>query len=64
MSPITRGISYSESLLYSLHRLIDAAVICVTVGLALRHTAGAGVSDLVMIAATSIVVHQDRKSVV
>jgi putative colanic acid biosynthesis UDP-glucose lipid carrier transferase len=57
MSPVTRGISYSESLLYSLHRLIDAAIICLTVGLALRHTAGASVSDLVMIAATSIVVH-------
>jgi putative colanic acid biosynthesis UDP-glucose lipid carrier transferase len=57
MSPITRGISFSESLLYSLHRLIDAAIICLTVGLALRHTAAAGVSDLVMIAATSIVVH-------
>jgi len=57
MSPITRGISYSESLLYSLHRLIDAAIICVTVGLALRHTTDAGVTDLVMIAATSIVVH-------
>jgi len=57
MSPITRGISYSESLLYSLHRLIDAAVICLTVGLALRHTADTGVSDLVMIAATSIVIH-------
>jgi putative colanic acid biosynthesis UDP-glucose lipid carrier transferase len=57
MSPITRGISYSESLLYSLHRLIDAAIICLTVGLALRHTDNAGVTDLVMIAATSIIVH-------
>ena len=33
MSPINRGISYSESLLYSVHRLIDAAIICLTVGL-------------------------------
>jgi len=57
MSPITRGISHSESLLYSLHRLIDAAIICVTVGLALRHTSQAGVTDLVMIAATSIIVY-------
>jgi undecaprenyl-phosphate glucose phosphotransferase len=57
MSPITRGISFSESLLYSLHRLIDAAIICLTVGMALRHTADSGVTDLVMIAATSIVVH-------
>lgn len=57
MSPITRGISFSESLLYSLHRLIDAAVICATVGLALRHTADSSISDLVTIAATSIVVH-------
>ncbi|MEX2092464.1 MAG: undecaprenyl-phosphate glucose phosphotransferase [Pirellulales bacterium] len=57
MSPITRGISHSESLLYSLHRLIDAAIICATVGLALRHTSQAGVTDLVMIAATSIIVY-------
>jgi putative colanic acid biosysnthesis UDP-glucose lipid carrier transferase len=57
MSPVTRGISFSESLLYSLHRLIDAAIICLTVGLALRHTDDVGVTDLVMIAATTIVVH-------
>jgi undecaprenyl-phosphate glucose phosphotransferase len=57
MSPITRGISYSESLLYSLHRLIDAVIICLTVALALRHTAGAGTGHLLAIAATSIIVH-------
>jgi putative colanic acid biosynthesis UDP-glucose lipid carrier transferase len=57
MSPITRGISYSESILYSLHRLIDAATICITVGLALRYTAEAGVTGLVAIAATSILVY-------
>ena len=58
MSPITRGISYSESLLYSLHRLIDAAIIC----LHGRHCAAShggcrASRDLVTIAATSIVVH-------
>jgi putative colanic acid biosynthesis UDP-glucose lipid carrier transferase len=57
MSPITRGISFNESILYSLHRLIDAAIICFTVALALQHTHDSGVTDLVMIAATSIIVH-------
>ena len=28
MSPVSRGISFHESLFYSLHRLVDAAVIC------------------------------------
>lgn len=57
MSPVTRGISYQESLLYSLHRLLDAAVICVTVGVALRHTDEAGLPALVVIAAATIVVY-------
>src|SRR5262245_18411814 len=59
MSPITRGISFRESVLYSLNRLIDAAIICCTVGMALRHTQGASATDLVMIAAVSIIVHHD-----
>ncbi|HEY4235204.1 MAG TPA: undecaprenyl-phosphate glucose phosphotransferase [Lacipirellulaceae bacterium] len=57
MSPVTRGISYGESVLYSLHRLLDAAAICLTVGVALRYTDGARRADLLTIAAASIVVH-------
>ena len=49
MSPVTRGISFGESFLYSLHRLIDAAAICLTVALSLRHTATAGVPELLVI---------------
>jgi putative colanic acid biosynthesis UDP-glucose lipid carrier transferase len=54
MSPVTRGISHGESLLYSLHRLLDAAAICLMTGVALRHTDGADLSDLLTIAATSV----------
>jgi hypothetical protein len=57
MSPVTRGISYSESLLYSVHRLIDAAIICFSVGFALRYTQGAGLTDLLTIAAAAILIH-------
>ena len=57
MSPIHRGISYSESLLYSVHRLVDAAIICLSVALSLRHTVEATTSDLLTVAATSIVVY-------
>jgi putative colanic acid biosynthesis UDP-glucose lipid carrier transferase len=57
MSPINRGISYSESLLFSLHRLIDAAIICLSVAFALRHTHQATMADLLTVAATSIIVH-------
>jgi putative colanic acid biosysnthesis UDP-glucose lipid carrier transferase len=56
MSPVTRGISYSESLFYSIHRLIDAAIICASVGFAIRHTAGASVTDMVAVAATTILI--------
>jgi putative colanic acid biosynthesis UDP-glucose lipid carrier transferase len=57
MSPITRGISFGESLLYSLHRLIDAAVICIALGLAMRHTDGASWTQLLVIAAAAILVN-------
>ena len=57
MSPVTRGISYGESILYSLHRLIDAAAICLTVGFALRYTGGTRLADVLTIAAATIVVH-------
>lgn len=57
MSPVTRGISYSESLLYSLHRLIDAAIICCTVGVALLYSRHVSASDLLAVAAASILVH-------
>jgi len=39
------------------HRLIDAAVICLTVDLSLRHTADVGLPDLLAIAAATILVH-------
>jgi putative colanic acid biosynthesis UDP-glucose lipid carrier transferase len=57
MSPITRGISYSESVLYSLHRLIDAAIICLVAGVALRYTDGAGLTELLTVAAGTILVY-------
>lgn len=57
MSPITRGVSYGESFLYSLHRLLDAAAICLVTSISLRHTHEAGLSDLVTVAATTILVH-------
>jgi putative colanic acid biosynthesis UDP-glucose lipid carrier transferase len=57
MSPVTRGVSYGESVLYSLHRLLDAAAICLTVGFGLRYTCGARLADVLTIAAATIVVH-------
>lgn len=57
MSPVTRGISYGESLLYSLHRLLDAAAICLMAAFALRYTRGARLTDLLAVAATSILVY-------
>ena len=57
MSPVTRGISFGESFLYSLHRLLDAAAISLMTGVALRHTDGAGLSDLLAIAAASILIY-------
>ncbi len=56
MSPVSRGISFHDSLIYSLHRLFDAAAICLTVNLALRHTDEVGLPSLLAIAAATILV--------
>jgi putative colanic acid biosynthesis UDP-glucose lipid carrier transferase len=57
MTQVSRGISFHESLFYSLHRLVDAAVICAGVSLALGHTHGATLPDLLTIAAATILVY-------
>jgi putative colanic acid biosynthesis UDP-glucose lipid carrier transferase len=57
MSPVSRGISFHESLFSSLHRLMDAAVICVAVGIALSHTKSAGLPDVLTISAATILVN-------
>jgi putative colanic acid biosynthesis UDP-glucose lipid carrier transferase len=54
MSPVSRGISFQESLFYSLHRIADAAVICVIVRLAVGQTAGTGLPELLTISAATI----------
>ena len=56
MSPVSRGISFHESLLYSLYRLVDAAVVCLAVRLALDETAGAGLPEWLGISAGTIIV--------
>jgi putative colanic acid biosynthesis UDP-glucose lipid carrier transferase len=57
MSQIHRRIAFQESLLGSLHRLVDAAVICGTVGIALGYTGCAGSSELVTVAAATVLVY-------
>jgi putative colanic acid biosynthesis UDP-glucose lipid carrier transferase len=57
MTPVSRGISFRESLLYSLHRLLDAAAICLTASMAIEYTDGAGLPDLLTIAAATILVY-------
>ena len=57
MTPVSRGISFHESLFYSLHRLIDAAVICGGVSIALGYTHAAALPDLLTIAAATILVY-------
>ena len=56
MSPVSRGISFHESLFYSLHRLADAAVICLAVRLAIGHTAEIGLPSLLTISTATILV--------
>jgi putative colanic acid biosynthesis UDP-glucose lipid carrier transferase len=56
MSPVSRGISFHESLFYSLHRLADAAVMCAVVALAIGHTEEAGLPELLTISAATILV--------
>jgi putative colanic acid biosynthesis UDP-glucose lipid carrier transferase len=57
MSPVSRGISFQESLLYILHRLADAVVICGAVAVALRWTSDVGLPELLTVAASTILVH-------
>jgi putative colanic acid biosysnthesis UDP-glucose lipid carrier transferase len=57
MSPVSRGISFHESLFYSLHRLADAAVICLAVRLAIRHTDDAGLPELLTISTATILIY-------
>ncbi len=57
MTQVSRGISFHESLLYSLHRLIDAGVICSVTGVALGYTHQATLPDLLTIAAATILVY-------
>lgn len=56
MSAISRGISFHESLFYSLHRLADAAVIGGVVLLAMGQTADAGMQKALAISAATILV--------
>ncbi len=57
MSLTERGITFRGSIVESLHRLVDAAVICLIIGLSLRHTDGTGRTELLTIAAATILVH-------
>jgi putative colanic acid biosynthesis UDP-glucose lipid carrier transferase len=56
MTQVSRGISFHESLFYSLHQLVDAAVIMVTVRFALRHTDTATLPDVLTVATASVLV--------
>jgi putative colanic acid biosynthesis UDP-glucose lipid carrier transferase len=56
MSPVSRGISFHESLFYSLHRIADAAVICLVVRFAIGQTAETGLPELLTISAATIMV--------
>jgi putative colanic acid biosynthesis UDP-glucose lipid carrier transferase len=57
MTPVSRGISFRESLLYSLHRIVDAAAICLTAAMAIEYTHVAGLPDLLTVAAATILVY-------
>lgn len=57
MSPVSRGISFHESLFYSLYRLVDAAAICLAVRFALAATDGAGLPEWLTISAGTIIVY-------
>jgi putative colanic acid biosynthesis UDP-glucose lipid carrier transferase len=57
MSPVSRGISFHESLFYSLHRLVDAIVIMVTVHFALSHTSTATMQDVLTVATATVFVY-------
>ncbi|HVT26569.1 MAG TPA: undecaprenyl-phosphate glucose phosphotransferase [Lacipirellulaceae bacterium] len=57
MSPVSRGISFHESLFYSLYRLVDAAAVCVGVRFALSHTDGTRLPEWLTISAAAIIVY-------
>jgi putative colanic acid biosynthesis UDP-glucose lipid carrier transferase len=57
MSSVSRGISFHDSFFYSLHRLVDAAVICLGVRAAVAYTDGARLPDVLTIAAATILVY-------
>jgi putative colanic acid biosynthesis UDP-glucose lipid carrier transferase len=57
MSPLSRGISFHESLFYSLHRLVDAAVIMITVRIALSHTSTATMQDVLTVTTATVLVY-------
>ena len=57
MTQVSRGISFHESLFYSIHQLVDAAVIMITVHFALRHTDTATLHDVLTISAATVLVY-------
>jgi putative colanic acid biosynthesis UDP-glucose lipid carrier transferase len=57
MSSVSRGISFHDSFFYSLHRLVDATVICLAVHFAVGYTAGARLPDVLTVAAATILVY-------
>src|SRR4249920_2595869 len=57
MSPVSRGISFHESLFYSLYRLVDAAAIVLAVRVALAQTSGAGLPEWLAVSAGTIIVY-------
>ena len=54
---MSRGISFHESLFYSLYRVVDAAAICLAVRIALTETDGAGLPPWLTISASTIIVY-------
>jgi putative colanic acid biosynthesis UDP-glucose lipid carrier transferase len=57
MSSVSRGISFHDSFFHSIHRLVDAAVICLAVSAAVNYTHGARLPDVLTIAAATILVY-------
>jgi putative colanic acid biosysnthesis UDP-glucose lipid carrier transferase len=57
MTPVSRGISFHESLFYSLHRLVDAAVIGGATYSAIGYTKDATLPDILTVAAATILVY-------
>lgn len=57
MTPVHRGISFHESLFYSLHRLMDACVIFLAARMALDYTDEATLTDVLTVATATILVY-------